>query len=57
MNYFPKVGTKIRIDKQEIVVAKLDIFRELVYIRYPTDEWKALKLTDFNSKFDLTAHN
>ncbi len=57
MNYFPKVGTKFRIDQGEIEVAKLDIFRELVYIRYPTDEWEALKLPDFNSKFDLTAHN
>lgn len=57
MNYFPKVGTKFRIANGEIEVAKLDIFRELVYIRYPTEEWEAVKLTDFNSKYDVTASN
>jgi len=27
------------------------IFSEVVYVRYPTQEWAALKLTEFDAKF------
>ncbi len=51
MNYFPKVGTKLPSEKGLIEVAKVDIFQELVYVRYPTEEWEAVKLNEFNKKF------
>lgn len=57
MNYFPKVGTKIKSDKGVVEVAKVDIFRELVYIRYPTEEWKAVKLDEFNTEFSTVSAN
>ena len=57
MNHFPKVGTKIRSDKGVVEVAKVDIFRELIYIRYPTEEWEAVKIDEFNSKFSAVSAN
>lgn len=57
MNHFPKVGTKFATDKGTVEVAKVDIFRELIYVRYPTEEWEAVKLDDFNNKFSTLSAN
>jgi len=51
MLYFPKVGTRIPVEGGVAKVAKLDIFTELVYVRYPTQEWEAINLEEFNKKF------
>ena len=32
-------------------VVKVDIFRDPVYIKYPTEEWRAVKLDEFINKF------
>jgi len=51
LNYFPKVGTKFKTKDGVAEVAKIDIFSEVVYVRYPTQEWAALKLAEFDAKF------
>jgi len=53
--------TKLTVDSESIkkerkILRKANsndilIFSEVVYVRYPTQEWAALKLADFDAKF------
>ncbi len=38
-------------------MAKGDIFRKFVYMRYPTEEWEAVKLDEFSNKFSAVKAN
>lgn len=38
-------------------MAKGDIFRQFVYIRYPTEEWEAVNLDEFSNKFSAVSAN
>ena len=51
MNYFPKVGIKIGSDKAVAEMVTVNIFRDLVYIRYSSEEWRAANLDEFNNTF------
>ena len=46
---FPEIDTAITTERGQGFVDKLDIFRNLVYLRYPNDEWERLTLDEVNS--------
>jgi len=42
-------------DYTVVEVAKFDIYREHVQIRYPTEEWEAVKLDELNTEFSTVS--
>ena len=46
---FPEIDTIVQTSKGEARIDKLDIFKNIVYLRYGNDDWERLSLDEVNN--------